>query len=102
MAQQTVRVVARFAVKAEHVEAFIDAAEKTLVAPTQGEPGCIEYALWQDVADPTRFAMVEEWESEEALGTHLAQESLQQAVAKLLPMRIEPPVVQRLRRSRAV
>ena len=98
MASDSIRVVAHFAVKPEHVDAFIEAAERTLVAPTQGEPGCIEYDLWQDIAEPTRFAMVEEWESEAALATHLAQPSLQKAVGRLAPMAAEAPTVQRLRR----
>ena len=96
---ETVRVVARFAVKPEHLDAFVAQADATLVAPTQGEPGCIEYALWQDLEQPTRFVMVEEWESEAALATHLAQPSLQAAVGKLAPMAAEPPTVQRLRRA---
>ncbi len=97
----TIRVVATFAVQADKVDAFLEAAQKTLVEPTQGEPGCIEYAIWQDSADPTRFAMLEEWESEEHLAAHLAQPSLQEAVGKLAPMAAEPPTVRRLRRPRA-
>ncbi len=98
MSDGTVRVFASFAVKADQVDAFLEAARKTLVEPTQSEAGCIEYDIWQDAADPTRFAMVEAWESEEHLSTHLAQPSLQAAVAKLAPMAAEPPTVHRLRR----
>ena len=97
MAESQVRVVARFAVKPECVDEFIEAARRTMVEPTLGEPGCIEYDLCQDVEDPTRFAMVETWESAEALATHLAQESLQAAVAAVAPMAAEAPTVQRMR-----
>jgi quinol monooxygenase YgiN len=97
MAQSRIRVVAGFAVKAEHVDDFIEAARRTMVEPTLQEPGCITYDLCQDVADPTRFAMVEEWESDEALATHLAQAALQDAVKALMPMAAEPPTIQRLR-----
>ena len=45
MAESQVRVVARFAVKPECVDAFIEAARRTMVEPTLGEPGCIEYDL---------------------------------------------------------
>ncbi len=96
MPKGQVRVVARFAVKPECVDDFIEAARRTMVAPTLGEPGCIEYDLCQDIAEPGRFVMVETWESEEALATHLAQESLQSAVGALAPMAAEPPTVQRL------
>ena len=98
-ADAVVGVVARFAVREEHIEDFLELARKTMIEPTLGEPGCIRYELWQDLAEPGRFAMIEEWESEQALATHLAQESLQQAVAALQPMAAEPVTMQRLRRS---
>ena len=93
-----VGVVARFAVKDEHIDDFVEAARKTMIEPTLGEPGCIRYELWQDRAEPGRFAMIEEWESEEALATHLAQESLQQAVAAVQPWAAEPVTMQRMQR----
>jgi quinol monooxygenase YgiN len=91
-----VGVVARFAVKPGQVEEFVERARVTMIEPTLEEPGCIRYELWQDRGEPGRFAMIEEWESEEALATHLAQESLQQAVAALVPMAAEPIAMQRL------
>ena len=42
------------------------AALATLVVPTQAEEGCILYALHQGVEDPTRFAFVERWESQDS------------------------------------
>ena len=56
----------------------------------------MQYDLCQDVADPTRFAMIEAWESETVLETHLARESLSAAVARLTPMAAEQPKVARL------
>jgi len=97
MTDSRIRVVARFAVKPDCVDAFIEAARRTMVEPTLGEPGCIEYDLCQDAADPTRFAMIETWEDEASLGVHLAQESLQAAVGALMPMAVEPPSIQRVR-----
>ena len=97
---RVVGVVARFAVRAEHVDAFRDEVQRTMIEPTRHEPGCLRYELWQDLAEPTRFAMVEEWESEEALATHLAQPSLQEAVAALRPMAAEPIAMQRFRQLR--
>jgi quinol monooxygenase YgiN len=97
MADEQIGVVARFAVKEADIEAFKDAAQRTMVEPTQGEPGCIRYELWQDEAEPWRFAMVEEWESAEALETHLALESLQAAVGALMPMGAEPISMQRFK-----
>jgi quinol monooxygenase YgiN len=42
--------------------------------------------------------MIEEWESELVLATRLAQESLQQSVAALVPMAFQPIAMQRLAR----
>lgn len=96
MADGRVRVVATFSVKPDCVEAFKDAARRTMVEPTVKEPGCIEYDLCQDTADPGRFVMVETWENEAALNVHLAQESLQSAVGALMPMAAGPPSIQRV------
>ena len=97
MAEAKIRVVARFAIKPECVDGFIEAARRTMVEPTLAEPGCIEYDLCQDQADPTRFAMIETWEDEASLAVHLGQESLKAAVGALMPMGSEPPTVQRVR-----
>ncbi len=97
MTQAPVRVIATFAVQADKLDEFIEAARRTLVAPTRKEAGCVQYDLCQDAADPTRFALVEAWESEGALEAHLAQPSLQAAVTRLAPLAAEAPRVQRLR-----
>ena len=92
-----IRVIATFAVRPEHVDDFIAVARATLVEPARREDGCIQYDLCQDVADPTRFAMIEAWETEALLDAHLARESLRAAVARLAPMAAEQPKVARLR-----
>jgi quinol monooxygenase YgiN len=97
MSNASIRVIAQFAVRLERVDEFIAAARAALLVPTRSERGCLQYDLWQDAADPTRFAMVEAWESEEALAAHLAQPSLRAAVARLTPLAAEPPRVARFR-----
>jgi len=92
-----VGVVARFAIQADRVDEFKELALREMVAPTRQEEGCLRYELWQDREDPTRFAMVEEWTSEEALSAHLAQPGLQAAVQKLLPMGSEAVQMTRFR-----
>jgi quinol monooxygenase YgiN len=100
VANDVVGVVARFAVKLDKLDEFVALAQRTMVEPTQAEPGCLRYELWQDLAEPGRFAMIEEWQSEESLATHLAQESLQQVVAALQPFAAAPIEMQRLRKTR--
>ena len=97
MPSQEVRVVAQFAVKPECVDEFVKLARELLVGPTQSEPGCIAYELCQDLADRTRFAMVEAWESEAALAKHLSQPSLQAGLVKLAHMAAGAPSILRLR-----
>ena len=42
-----------------------------LVAPTHSEDGCLKYTLQRDRNDPTRFILVEQWTSQEALDAPL-------------------------------
>ena len=86
MADDHVRVIAQFKVKPEHVDEFQRRALAEMVAPTQDEPGCISYDLWQDRNDPTRFAMVEEWVSQADLDRHLALPSLHATLRELTPL----------------
>jgi quinol monooxygenase YgiN len=88
-------IVAAFAVRPESVAEFIRVAHETLVVPARAEPGCLRYELCQDTTDPTRFAMIEAWESAAALDAHLTRESLRAAVTRLTPMAAEPPKVAR-------
>jgi len=97
MATDTVRVIAHFTVLRDKTDEFIAAARTTLVEPTRREAGCRSYDLWQDATDPTRFVMVEEWDSEAALQRHLALPTLQQAVAALRPLGAGPIEVWRYR-----
>jgi quinol monooxygenase YgiN len=39
-----------------------------------GEPGCRRYAFAAALADPSRFLLVSEWESEQALDAHYESE----------------------------
>jgi quinol monooxygenase YgiN len=37
---------------------------------TRAEPGCLEYVVAADPADPARAVLLEKWESEDALAAH--------------------------------
>ena len=62
-----------------------------LVAPTHAEAGCILYALNQGVADPTRFAFVERWASQEELDAHLASDHIAVVLGRIDELLSEPP-----------
>lgn len=48
------------------------AAAAAMMAATQEESGCIEYAFSIDMADPAKIHIFEAWESQEALDAHFA------------------------------
>jgi quinol monooxygenase YgiN len=97
MSLSSVRVVATFTVKPDKVEGVGRIALEALVRPSRKDPGCLRYDLCQDLSEPTRFAMIEEWESEAALEAHLAQPWLNKAIEQLGPMLAGRPVVARMR-----
>ncbi|MGQ0622120.1 MAG: putative quinol monooxygenase [Panacagrimonas sp.] len=81
-----VRVVARLAARPDKVEA-LRAALLAVIEPTRREVGCLSYELLQNLADPTDFTFVEEWDSNAALDAHLQTAhlaTLRQAVADVL------------------
>ena len=45
---------------------------RTMIAETLKEPGCLEYAFAQDLADPCRLRISERWVDEAALAAHFA------------------------------
>lgn len=62
-----------------------------LVAPTHAEDGCILYALHQGVADTTRFAFVERWESQAKLDAHLGSDHIAAVLAQADELLAEAP-----------
>ena len=50
---------------------------------THEEPGCIVYAMHQALEDPTRFAIVECWASQEDLDRHLALPEVKDLIARI-------------------
>ena len=65
----TIKVIAKFYVKPEKIEDFIDLC-KGLVKETLKEKGCIEYGLYQDSERSEILSMIEEWEDENSLEKH--------------------------------
>ena len=94
-------VVVRIAIKPGKEDEFVALIQRTMIEPTQEAPGCLRYEMWQDREEPWRFAIIEEWESEEAHTTHLAQEWLHQAAAAFEGFTATPFEMQRLRKARS-
>ncbi len=77
-----VKVVAQNTMVPEKVEEAIRLYQE-LVAKTRQEKGCIKYELFQDVKDPSILAVIEEWESQEALDMHMKTEHFTRIVPML-------------------
>lgn len=90
MPAMSLRVVARIKAKSETVSEVRELLS-SLVEPTRKESGCITYELLQNTEDPTDFTFVEEWESGEALASHLASDHLEAIGPKLQPVVVEAP-----------
>ena len=62
-----------------------------LVEPTKKEKGCRRYSLLQDRQNPAVLGILEEWETEADLNTHLALPHLQKLFSQLPELLAAPP-----------
>ena len=56
-------------IKPEKHDDAVIAAQK-MVAATEQEAGCITYRFYEDISQPNRFLVYEQWESAENLKAH--------------------------------
>ena len=81
-----IKVIAKSLIKEECVEAYVTLA-KDLAAKTQAnDAGMVYYTLNQSVENPRLFAMLECWESQEALQAHMASAHFTSMVPQMGPM----------------
>lgn len=66
----------------ENANAFATLFREAFIARTRQEDGCILYDVWQANDDPLTLILIEEWASQKALDTHLAQDWLQEQFPK--------------------
>lgn len=77
-----ISIIAQNRVRPDQVAAFIELARE-LVLETRKEPGCIAYALNQDVKDPTVLTFIERWEGQGAIDAHGASPHFRRIVPLL-------------------
>jgi len=77
-----ISIIARNSVRAEKIEEF-KAWARELVTETRKEPGCIAYALNQDLKDPTVLTFIERWEDQAAIDAHFRSSHFTRIVPKL-------------------
>lgn len=63
-------IVAHVFAKTDHVDHVKSELEK-LIPLTRNEPGCLQYELHRDRADPSHFLFYERWESPAHLQVHM-------------------------------
>ena len=68
---EKISVVAQIRAKSGHEDEVRSALEK-LAGPSQKEAGCLLYHIFEDKHYTGSFFTYEEWESEQALETHLS------------------------------
>lgn len=53
--------------------------------------GCVEYAFCEDIAEPARVLLYEEWESRAAFEAYRSSPAFTASGATLMPLLAEPP-----------
>ncbi len=76
-------------VKESDIDAFIRASTKD-AKQSKDEPGHVDFTLLQQSDDPTRFVMVEIYESADAAAAHKETEQYQNWHDAVEPMMAEP------------
>jgi len=84
-----ISILAKNVVRPGEVESFKDLA-RDLVFETRKEPGCIAYALNEDLKDPRVLTFIERWESQEAIDAHMKSAHFLRIVPQLGPLLAEP------------
>ena len=90
----SIKVIARIVAFPHKVEE-LKAVLSELIEPTRQEPGCIFYDLLQNLADPTDFTFIEEWESEAVVDKHMESPHMQAIIPKVDGLLAAPPDIRR-------
>lgn len=64
-------LVVEFRIRPAHVDAFADAIVENARASRETEPGCRQFDVCRDPADPTLFFLYELYDDEAAVQAHL-------------------------------
>ena len=87
-----VYIVARFRAKEGHEQELTQVLTR-LVAPTQREPGCVQYDLVQGADDPRDICIIEHWVDDASLQQHISAEALRRTVGEARALTDDVPQV---------
>ena len=82
-------VVVEECVKEGQLEAYLEHMAET-VELTKKEDGCIAYDIYEDADGSGKIAILELWESQEALDNHMASEHFQRLIPSAVDFLSEP------------
>jgi quinol monooxygenase YgiN len=91
-----VRLLVELDVKPDHSEQFVAMFQEEFISRSRTEKGCEQYELWRDSASPSKMTIVEVWNTQEDLDTHLSQDWFAVWGPKLEAMQATPLVVRTL------
>lgn len=89
-----IRVVAHLTAKPDKITETRQLLEG-FIEPTRKEKGCVLYELQQNLADPTDFTFIEEWDTDEDLENHLQSDHIESAFATIAEVCSAPPDVRK-------
>ncbi len=87
-----IKVIASSVIKENHLSDALHLYQ-LLVKETVKEQGCISYELFQEVGNPNRLTLIEEWEDQTALHRHTQTPHFIDLVKKLALYEEELPVL---------
>jgi quinol monooxygenase YgiN len=91
-------LVVEFRIKPAHVDAFDVAIRANAQASVEREPGCRQFDVCRDPAEPTLFFLYELYDDEAAIHAHLRSAHFLQMDAATAPW-VDAKVVRKLRRT---
>lgn len=91
-----IALVASFKVEPANSEAFEAVIAELTAATLANEPGTKLYQLCRSKKDPTTYRLLELYESQEALDTHMQSEWFKSAGPKIGELVAERPVLEKL------
>ena len=76
-----IQIIAKNHIKNDKIGEFLKLAAGLVEDTRKKDSGCIRYELVQDLKNPQLLIMLEEWDSQEALNSHMNSEHFKEVMA---------------------
>lgn len=90
--EKIILIHAEFYIKPEQKQPFLTDVT-FLIEASKKEKGCISYQLYQAIANEYDYAMIEQWESQQAIESHNEMPHLQEFAKKVLEYSRKAPII---------